>query len=194
MRKLLCILAALICAACDVLTNAQLPVTHDDRVVGEWRHVPKPGEGPQTESLIVRRAGNEYLSGDGDDFAKNKASHFTLSKVGRLLVVQTQEGVGSNCEPFGKSTETCRTLYGTIGITQDQVVVRPFDSAKLVQDSLLGALKIPHQIRRTGRSDGKGESTVFFDANAKDLQTFLELYLPAHSSVYGDAVTYKRLR
>jgi len=194
--RLLAVLSfVLCCAGCDVLTNAQLPVIHDDRIVGEWKPVPKAGEEHQSERLIVKRAGEDYLSGDADDFARNKASRFTLSKVGRLVLVQSQEGVGGPCEPFGKKSEMCRTLYGAIEIGPDQVVIHPFDSSRLLQDSLGGALKIPHQIRRSGSSNGKGDNAVFFDTDAKQLQSFVESYLPAHPMVFARSLakTYHRI-
>src|SRR4051812_19501786 len=107
-------LCGLLCAGCDVLTTAQLPVTHDDRLVGEWAAVGKPGE-----KLMVKREGEEYLAGDADDFAKKKATRFTISKVGRFTIVQTNEGTGGPCTGFGKAKETCRTLYGAIEIGQN---------------------------------------------------------------------------
>lgn len=188
----------LCCTGCDVATTAALPKVFDDRIVGEWRGPEEIGKGStKTQMFQVRRSGDHYDFGDADEIRKGTAAKFSLAKIGGVFLVQEVSDKPesySACGKFTDSTPACRCLLGTVEIGQDRCVFRMFDTARMVQDSLAGALPIAHQAHTERSAAGKLEAHVLFTADAPALAHFLENYVPSHPASFKKPDTFVRAR
>ena len=171
--SIILLLTILVDTGCDsVLTTVQLSLVREDGILGEWQGVDTPGSTPADIGLIQYMDG-EYWSGSPEDFAKGKASHFTLARVGNVLIAQSP----GKCDECGIQKSQVCWILSRIELTRDRMDWYDFDARTLAKESLNGALNVAHSVHRQQKKDGSSDTKILLSADSSELGHFLNSYV-----------------